>query len=111
MKRRRLTQSAVRRLALALPEVVEGAHFRRPDFRVRNRVFATLPPDAGIVVLKSLPTNVDALVSSDSATFWNEWRGRWVGVRLERVTLAVLRELVADAWRVAAPRHLAATLK
>jgi hypothetical protein len=101
----------VRRLALDLPEVVESAHFERPDFRVRNKIFATLPPDRGVVILKSLPANLDALVSSDSGTFWNEWRGRWVGVRLDRVTLPLLRELIADAWRVAAPKRLAATLK
>ena len=70
-----------------------------------------LPPDRGAVILKSLPANVDALVSSDSATFWNEWRGRWVGIRLDHVTLPMLRELIADAWRVAAPKRLAASLK
>src|SRR5205085_12645783 len=94
---RRLTQSVVRRLALSLPEVVESAHFDRPDFRVRNKIFATLPPDRGTVILKSLPANVDALVSSDSATFWNEWRGRWIGIRLDRIALPLLRELISDA--------------
>src|SRR5204862_235302 len=81
VKRRRLTHSVVRRLALDLAEVVECSHFARPDFRIRNKIFATLPLDRGAVILKSLPANVDALVSSDSATFWNEWRGRWIGVR------------------------------
>jgi hypothetical protein len=63
------------------------------------------------VILKSLPANVDALVLSDSATFWNEWRGRWIGIRLDRVALPLLRELLADAWRVVAPKRLSATLK
>jgi hypothetical protein len=109
--RGRPTQTVVRRLALGLPEVVESTHFDRPDFRVRNKIFATLPPDRCTVVLKSLPANVDALVSSDSATFWDEWRGRWIGIRLDRIALPLLRALVADAWRVAAPKSLAATLK
>ena len=108
MRRRGITQSVVRRLALALPEVVERSHFARPDFRVRNKIFATLPPDRLTVVLKSLPANVDALVASDSSTFWNEWRGRWVGVRLDRIGLPLLRTLIADAWMVVAPRRLAA---
>jgi hypothetical protein len=111
MKRRRITHSVVRRLALGLPEVVESSHLDRPDFRVRNRIFATLPPDNRAVILKSVPANVDALVSSDSKTFWNEWRGRWVGIRLDRVTLPFLRELIADAWRAAAPKRLSATLR
>ena len=110
MKRRsRVTHSVVRRLALALPETAESAHFERPDFRVRNKIFATLPPDPGSVVLKSLPANVDALVASDRVTFWDEWRGRWLGVRLDRVSLPVLRDLILDAWRVVAPKRLAAT--
>jgi hypothetical protein len=111
LMRQRPTQAVVRRLALALPAVVESTHFDRPDFRVRNKIFATLPPDRRTVVLKSLPANVDALVSSDSATYWDEWRGRWVGIRLDRVTLPLLRALIADAWRTVAPKRLAATLK
>jgi len=109
--RTRLTHALVRRLALALPEVVERSHFARPDFRVRNKIFATLPPYPRTVVLKSLPANVDALVASDSTAFWDEWRGRWLGVDLDRVPLPLLRSLVGDAWRAAAPKRLAATLK
>jgi hypothetical protein len=100
----------VRRLALGLPEVVERTHFSRPDFRVRNKIFATLPPDRRTAVLKSLPANVDALTAAHGATFWDEWRGRWLGVRLDRVTLPLLRELIADAWRITAPKRLAALL-
>jgi hypothetical protein len=51
MKPRRVTQAVVRRLTLAHPEVIESAHFGRPDFRVANRIFATLPPGRNIVVL------------------------------------------------------------
>jgi len=29
-------------LALALPEATEAAHMAHPDFRVRNKIFATL---------------------------------------------------------------------
>lgn len=110
-RRRDITHAVVRRLALGLPGAVESSHFRRPDFRVRNKIFATLPPDPRTVVLKSRRANLDALVSSDGATFWDEWRGRWLGVRLDRVTIRALRDLVADAWRIVAPRNLADTLE
>jgi hypothetical protein len=95
-------------LALALPEATAGAHFHRPDFRVRNKIFAAIP-EAGMVGLKSTPSNVDALVSADATTFTDLWRGRWVGVRLDRVSLPVLRELIGDAWCLAAPKRLAAS--
>lgn len=101
----------VRRLALRLPRTIESVHFDRPDFRVRNRIFATLPPDARAVVVKSTAPNIDALVVRDPATFWDEWHGRWLGIRLDRVSRQLLRDLVVDAWKLAAPKRLAATVK
>ncbi len=109
--RRRITPALVRRLALALPETIESSHLSRPDFRVRNKIFATLPPDGQTVVLRLAPADVDVLVSAAQATFWNEWRGRWLGIRLDRVALPVLRDLLADAWRTVAPKRLAAAAK
>ena len=109
--RRRITPALVRRLALALPETIESSHLSRPDFRVRNKIFATLPPDGQTVVLRLAPANVDALISADPTAFWNEWRGRWLGIRLDRVALPVLRDLIADAWRTVAPKRLVAAPK
>ena len=110
MTSRRTTRATVRRIALALPETVERSHFDRPDFRVGNKIFATLPKDPHVVVLKSRPANVDALVAADPATFSDEWHGRWVGIRLDRVASSLLRELIIDAWRLVAPNRLAAVL-
>jgi hypothetical protein len=106
-----VSPAPVRRLALQLPEAVEGSHFAQPDFRVRNKIFATLPKDGRTVGLKATPANVDALVSADAGTFRDLWRGRWLGIRLDRVTLPVLRDLLEDAWRLAAPKRLADTLR
>ena len=109
-KRRRITRAVVRRYALALPEAIESSHCDRPDFRVRNKIFATLPLDGAAVFLKTTPASLDALVAADPTTFWDEWRGRWLGIRLDRVALSLLRDLLADSWRLAAPKRLAATL-
>src|SRR5258705_11949316 len=95
--RRRITPALVRRLALALPESFESSHFSRPDFRVHNKIFATLPPDGQTVVLRLAPANVDALVVADPVAFWNEWRGRWLRIRPERVALPLFLALIADA--------------
>lgn len=107
--RRAVTQAQVRRLALALPEVRASSHFSRPDFRVRNRIFATLPPDGRTLVLRLTPANVHALIAADAATFSNAWRGRWLGIKLDRVPLEMLRELLFDAWRIVAPKRLSAS--
>jgi hypothetical protein len=50
-----MTPDEYRRLALSLPEAVEGEHMNHPDFRVRNRIFATLWPNQnrGVVKLTS----------------------------------------------------------
>jgi hypothetical protein len=104
---RRVTAATVRRLALALPEALESSHFGRPDFRVRNKIFATLRENDQAVILKTTPANLDALVRADAETFWDEWRGRWVGVRLDHVSVPVLRDLLTDAWRLVAPKRLA----
>lgn len=34
-----------RRLVLALPNAIEGAHHAHPDFRVGGRIFASITPD------------------------------------------------------------------
>ena len=107
-RRRGISPATVRRLALQLPEAVEGSHFDHPDFRVRNKIFATLPPDGLTAGLKATPVNIDALVSADADTYRDLWGGRWLGVRLDHVTLSVLRELLRDAWCLAAPKRLAA---
>ncbi len=39
-----MTADEFRKLALALPEATESAHMSHPDFRVRNKIFATLGP-------------------------------------------------------------------
>src|ERR1700730_8987335 len=97
-QRKSITPGTVRRLALTLPEATEGKHFDTPDFRVRNKIFAALPKGGRTVALKTTPSNVDALVSADALTFQDLWRGRWLGVRLDRISLPVLRDLIGDAW-------------
>src|SRR2546421_12930928 len=97
--RRRITPALVRRLALALPETIESSHFSRPDFRVRNKILATLPPDGQTVVLRLAPADVDALVAAAQAPFWNEGRGRGLGIRPDRVPLPTLSDVIAGASR------------
>jgi hypothetical protein len=96
----------VRRLALALPEATENRHFDIPDIRVRNKIFVSFPEGSKLAGLKCTPANVDALVSGDRETFSDLWRGRWLGVRLDRVERRMLRELIADAWGLVAPKRL-----
>jgi hypothetical protein len=56
-----------RRIALSLPDVVEGSHFGHADFRVGGRIFATLWKGDGVVILT--PEQQESLVRSDPRTF------------------------------------------
>jgi len=42
-----MTVDEYRRIALAQPEAVESSHMNHPDFRVRNKIFATICPGKG----------------------------------------------------------------
>ena len=101
-----------RRLALELPEAIEKSHFGKPDFRVRNRVYATLPEDA-IAVVKLTPDQQELLASSEPAIFQpvNGGWGRqgWTRISLAAADEPTLRSALALAWRNTAPAPLRKT--
>lgn len=109
MATRRLDRAGVRALALALPEVVEGAHHGTADFRVRGKIFATLPAGAvAEVVVKAAPVEVDAMVRRAPDAYRDAWGGRWVAVRLDAVEAAEVAGMVRTAYRLVAPKGLGA---
>jgi Protein of unknown function (DUF419). len=96
LRKRAIGLGTVRRLALALPETTESRHFDTPDIRVRHKIFVSFPDGGKVIGLKCTPANVDALVAADPETFGDLWRGRWLGVRLDRIAQPVLQELITD---------------
>lgn len=102
----RWTQDQVRSFALSLPEAHEDSHSGRPDLRVRGKIFATLPQDGRTVNLKTTPIGLDMLLRHDERTYRDVWGGRWVGVELERADPEELRELLVEAYCLAAPKSL-----
>jgi hypothetical protein len=63
------TAAQFRKLALALPEVEEKSHFGKPDFRVRNKIFAGLSADGVRANLKIISKVQAALVHGRPETF------------------------------------------
>lgn len=104
-----MNRETVRRLALALPEAEEKSHFDKPDFRVRNRVFATLPED-GLAVVKLTPDQQEMLVGGEPAMFQpvNGGWGRqgWTRVLLAAADELTLKSALLTAWRNVAPAKL-----
>jgi hypothetical protein len=83
-----MSTDAFRRAALALPGAVENAHMNHPDFRVGNRIFATLGyPDGSWAMVKLPPEEQHRLVESMPETFkpaagaWGGRDQRWCGWR------------------------------
>lgn len=103
----RWTQEQFRLAALSLPEAHQDSHMGRPDLRVRNKIFATLPQDGRTVNLKTTPLGLDMLLRDDPLSYRDVWGGRWVGVELSRVSAGDLRDLLVEAYCLAAPKKLA----
>ena len=110
-----MTAQEFRRLALSLPEVTEAAHMEHPDFRVKNRIFATIGyPGPGWAMIKLAPEEQEWLVRSDPHTFTpvtGPWgRAGCTNVRLRSARKGQVREALISAWRKRAPKSLVAQL-
>ena len=98
-----------RRIALAQPEAGEKAHFGKADFRVRNRIFASLP-EPGRGVIKLTPDEQQVMAGAEPAIFgpvkggWG--RQGWTSVHLEHADEATLAGALRTAWANAAPKTL-----
>ncbi|NDU71783.1 MmcQ/YjbR family DNA-binding protein [Actinomadura sp. DSM 109109] len=101
-------------MVLGLPEVTEREAFSGlTGFRVRDKGFCYLNEGEGFVLLKATRDEQAALIADDPGTFspsWASGRFAWVKVRLATVDPGELAELVTEAWRLSAPKRLAATL-
>jgi hypothetical protein len=106
-----MTPNDFRKLALSLPEAVEAAHMKHPDFRVRGKIFATLGyPDAGSGMVKLTPAEQQLFVRSDAATF-QPVAGAWgrrgcTTVLLRAANEDTVYQALVSAWRNVAPKRL-----
>lgn len=92
-----------RRIVLGMEGAVEGSHMGHPDFRVNNRIFATLhhDPEFGMVALT--PDQQAQFIRAHPAAFAPE-SGAWgragsTRVRLAAVDVETLGEAVTLAWQ------------
>src|SRR5580765_2218573 len=102
----------VRRFALSLPETTEEPHFEKSSFRVRGKIFATVPPDGHHLHVHVDPAERAALVEGQPGTYEPIGRGAkpasdWVRVDLDRAHAREVKELLQDAWLLKAPKRLA----
>jgi len=103
-----MTPEAARRLALALPEVVEQDHHGRPSFRVVGKIFATLWDERTMNVMLDEPgirTAVAAHPDWCTERYWGR-RLAAAAIDLDGAPADELGELLADAWEGKAPKRL-----
>lgn len=107
-----MTAADFRRLALALPEATEGAHMGHADFRVRNKIFATLDQTETLGMIKLNPEQQHEFVKAQPEIFVPV-NGGWGRRGATHVRLAVadegtLAKALGIAWRNTAPKSLVA---
>ena len=109
-----VTAEDVRELALALPATTEKTSWGMPGFRVADRLFARIRVDLdALLVWCGSVDEKEFLLAADSAKLFTtpHYDGHpTVLVRLAAVGREELAELLADSWRVRAPRRLVAEL-
>jgi hypothetical protein len=106
-----LTFDAVKELVLELPEVEEATSWDMPALKVRKKLFARLREEGDVLVVKIDRHEREALIQSQPDTFFvtpHYENYPYVLVRLDEVDRGELRELLIEAWRMAAPRRLVA---
>lgn len=104
-----MNAGAARKLALALPEAVEAPHHQYTSFRVRGKIFATMPSEGQVLHLFVDDEQRDrALTLYGDACEVLMWGARIAGLRLhlDRATPAAVRELLRQAWAAKAPKAL-----
>ena len=101
--------AAVRQYALGLPGVVEEPHFQYSSFRVRGKIFVTVPPEETHVhvfvgeqlrepALEMYPEFIDKLTWGTKVV--------WLRIALANARPPIVRQLVRQAWASKAPKTL-----
>lgn len=98
-----------RRHALSLPETTEEPHFELWSFRVKGKIFATVPADGNHLRIFIDESEARSIAAADPAAFEELWWGKrlcGVEVDLRRAQPDVIFALLNDAWRRKAPKRL-----
>jgi hypothetical protein len=104
-----LTMPEARRIALSLPEATEEDHFGMPSFRVKKKIFATVP-DRDTIRIMIGPDEVATAISTDPKAFEElRWGKELAGitVHLAKADKRQVADLLGEAWRRKAPKNLA----
>ena len=100
----------LRRFALSLPEVSEEPHFHLTSFRVKGKIFATMPPDGSFLNVFVDDAQREVMTSVDPKVYeMLRWGKQIAGlhVQLPAAKGADAKTLLRSAWERKAPKKLA----
>lgn len=104
-----MTADEFRAMVLEMPDAVARSHMGHPDFRIQNRIFASLHSDDQVAALKVAPEEQQELMRVDPAAFspaTGAWgRQGWTNVRLNVADPAAVRGALVLAREHAAARR------
>jgi len=107
------TEDDARELALSLSATIEKLSYGMPGFRVKDRLFARIREERdGLVVWCGDLEEKDFLIRAEPEKFFTtpHYDGHpSVLVRLGAVDRQELSELLAESWRLRAPKRLVAS--
>ena len=96
--------------AVTLPEVVESTSYRTPSLKVAGTLLGRLRTESeGGLALKCSADDKAALLAGSDPAFYTtpHYDGHnYILINLDVVDRQELFELIADAWRIAAPARL-----
>jgi hypothetical protein len=107
-----VTLEDVRSVASALPRSAEAFVRGRVKFRVGRIVYLAFSRDETLMGFSFPKEWREALVDSEPDTYLlpkaSDLRYNWVVVRLAAIDLAVMHDLVVDAWATVVPKSVSA---
>jgi len=99
-----------KKIALSFPEAEEKKHFEKPDFRVRNKIFAVLHLDKKCMVVKLSVIDQSVFCAFDDTFVYpvpGGWgRQGWTMINLKKIKKAMLLDALTTAWKTVAPPKL-----
>ncbi|MES2566553.1 MAG: MmcQ/YjbR family DNA-binding protein [Bacteroidota bacterium] len=97
-------------LALTFQSVDQQPHFERQSFRINKKIFATLDPKAGTVVIKLTAVEQSVFGAYDQSIIYpvnGAWgKQGWTIVELAKVKKEVLKDALTKSYRNVAPKKL-----
>ena len=106
-----VTIDEVREFALTLPRTSEGLVRGQVKFRIGRIVYLALSKDGSRMGFAFPKDWRNALIESEPEKFslpsQSDLRYHWVHVRLDRIDVDEMRELVEDAWAFTVPKSVA----